>query len=174
MDVKDAIVNRKSVRKYLEREVPMEVLKELIEAARLAPSGNNAQPWMFKIVIESTQKEKLRTNEVFKQNFVYNSPVIIVCCANPEAYPRAKFEPDFDDSFEIRAIRDLSIASQNLVLRATELGLGTCYVGWLNKKKIKEVLEIPGKYKVPYVITVGYPEGQPKQSIRKSLKDLLL
>ncbi len=169
MDVKKAIEIRASIRKYQDKEVSDRDLNEVINAARLAPSGNNAQPWRFKIIKDEKIKEELKVKRIFKQDFVYSAPVIIVCCADPKAYPEAKFEPAFDDPYETRAIRDLSIASQNLVLRATELGMGTCYVGWLNKEGIKKVLKLPKRYIVPYVITVGYPA---EKSIRKSRKDM--
>ncbi|MEE9525287.1 MAG: nitroreductase family protein [Candidatus Woesearchaeota archaeon] len=174
MDVKQAIEERRSIRKYQDKEVPEEFIKEMLEAARLAPSGNNAQPWLYKVIKDSQQKEKLRENEIFKQEFVYEAPVIIVCCANPEAYPKAKFEEGFDDSYESRAARDLTIATDHLVLRATELGLGTCWVGWMEKNKIKDVLNIPKDYVVPYVITVGYAAQEPKPLKRKSIDEIIL
>lgn len=174
MEVKEAIEKRRSIRKYKDKEIPEELIKELIEAARLAPSGNNAQPWKFQIVRDKETKEKLKEIGVFKQNFVYMAPIIIVCCADPEAYPKAEFDPDFDDPYEIRAMRDLSIASQNLVLRATELGLGTCYVGWANKEKIKITLGLPKKYNVLYVITVGYPDEQSTPRSRKDINEIII
>jgi len=154
MDVKEAIKRRYSVRAYSDKDVPRELVNELIEAAELAPSGNNAKPWHFVVVRSEEQKKLLRENGIFKQDFVYSAPVIIVCCADPSAY--TKNVSGFDDDNKTRAIRDLSISSAFLVLRATELGLGTCYIGWVKKEKIKQVLEIEKGYAVPYVITVGY------------------
>jgi nitroreductase len=129
MSIKAIITKRRSIRKYQAKKVSDVLIKELINAARLAPSGNNAQPARYFIVQDEKIKQKLKENKVFKQEFVYQAPVIIVCCGNPEVYPKEKLEPGFDDSFQIRAVRDVSIAAQNLVLRATELGLGTCYIG---------------------------------------------
>lgn len=174
MDVKDAIKKRRSVRKYQDREISEELLKELLDAAILAPSGNNAQPWKYKILRRGEKRDILRRENIFKQDFVYTSPYIIVCCADPKSYPRAKFESDFDDPYEERALRDLAISSQNLVLRATELGLGSCYVGWMNKDKIKEILGIPENYIIPYVTTLGYPDEEPSATPRKSMDDILL
>ena len=156
MDVKEAIEKRHSVRAYSSKEVPVELVNELLEAAKSAPSGNNAQPWHFVVVKSEEQKKLLRESEIFMQDFVYSAPVIIVCCANPSAF--TKNVSGFDDDNKTRAVRDLSISSAFLVLRATELGLGTCYVGWVKKDKIKQVLKLKKDYIIPYVITLGYPD----------------
>jgi nitroreductase len=172
MDVKKAIKERRSIRKYEDREIPDNLVRDVIDAARLAPSGNNTQPSTYYVIKDEETKAKLRANEVFTQNFVYDSPTIIVCCTNPQVYK--KHVEGWDSRNEIRAIRDLSIASAFLVLRATELGLGTCYVGWLKEDKIKNILEIPEDNIVPYVITIGFPDEQPKPKTRKSIDEVLL
>lgn len=173
MSVKTIIAERRSIRKYQDKEIPTNLIKEVINAARLAPSGNNAQPARYFIVKDKKIKQKLKENKVFKQEFVYQSSVIIVCCGDPESYPKEKLEPGFDDPFRIRVVRDVSIAAQNLVLRATELGLGTCYIGWRHKGRIKKALGIPKNYVVPFVITLGYPAESPEARPRKSLKEIL-
>ena len=172
MDVKKAIEERRSVRVYEDKAIPDDLIKELIDAARLAPSGNNTQPSKYVIVKDYQTKAKLKKNNVFPQDFVYKSPAIIVCCTNPSAYE--KNVKEFDNTNEVRAIRDVSIASSFLILRATELGLGTCYVGWVDEEKIKEALDIPRKYLVPYVITLGYPANKPKPTSRKGIDEILL
>jgi len=171
MDVKEAIVKRRSIRKYQDKEVPDETIRELMYAARLAPSGNNAQPWKYKIFKTEEEKKMLKENSIFKQDFVYTAPIIILCCGNTKAYPEKKSDR-LDDSNHARTIRDLALSTQNIVLRATELGLGTCYVGWMDKPKIKKLLELPEEYIVPYVITIGYPDEQPKT--RKTIEEILL
>ena len=159
MNVKEAIEKRRSIRKYDDKEVTEEVLRELIDAARLAPSGNNAQPWYFKIVTSAEDKKKLKDSNMYPQDFVYTAPVLIICCADPSVYPAGEFIKGMDHPNQVRAIRDLSLACENLVLRAVELGLGTCYIGWMDKEKVKDLLDIPKDYIVPYTITVGYPAG---------------
>jgi nitroreductase len=172
MDVMEAIIKRNSVRKYIDREVPKNMVMEILHAARLAPSGMNEQPSRFFIVREDETKRKLRDNDVFKQEFVTKAPVIILCCGNPDVY--AKGDRSDRDVNEKRALRDLSIASAFMVLSATEFGLGTCFIGWLDREKIKDVVGIPKSYIVPYVITVGYPAETPKSSPKRSLSDILL
>lgn len=155
MQVKEAIIKRKSIRKYLDKPVSEEIINELIEAARLSPSAYNSQPWKFKLVYDKRMINDLKENNIFKNDFVYAVPLIIVCCGDLSCYPERARE-----NFELKelALIDISIASQSLVLRATELGLGTCYVGLLNRDKLKKILNIPEKYILPYVITLGYPD----------------
>lgn len=172
MDVKEAIKRRRSVRKYQSKEISDDLIKEVIDAARLAPSGNNTQPSRYLIVRDNQIKDRLRENEVFKQDFVYEAPIIVVCCADPSIYKDMVKEWDIPN--EDRALRDLSIASFSLVLRATELGLGTCYVGWIKEEKIKEVLDIPKGYIVPYVIILGYSAEQPRLTPRNSIDEIIL
>ncbi len=138
MDVIKAIEDRRSIRNYEDKEISDDLIREVIDAARLAPSGNNTQPSTYYAIKDSEIKSRLKENNVFAQDFVYTAPVIIVCCADPTKY--TKHVEGRDSTNEMRAIRDLSIASSYLVLRATELGLGTCYVGWLKAEKIKEFL----------------------------------
>jgi nitroreductase len=114
MDVKDAISARRSIRKYLDKDVPDDIVREVIDAARLAPSGNNAQPSRYYAVRDSS-----RLQGIIRDGWAYSAPVIIVCAADPLAYP--KFVEGWDDPNEVRALRDLPIASSYLVLRAQEL-----------------------------------------------------
>lgn len=174
MHVKEAIKKGRSIRAYQDKEVPDEIINELIDAARLAPSGNNAQPWMFKIFKSEEDKQKLKEINMFKQDFVYAAPVLIVCCADTSAYSAGRKDPVLDDDNKMRAIRDLSIAAQNLILRATELGLGTCYVGWMNKDKMRKYLGLSEKFIVPYTITVGYPAENLGSRLRKNIGEIIL
>jgi nitroreductase len=169
MEVFDAIKKRRSIRKYLDKPVLKDAIVDLLEAARLAPSAYNAQPWKFLVVNNKKVIDGLKKESVFAKDFVYTAPVIVICCGVVENYPaRAK------DNFNLRelALGDISIASQNLVLRATELGLGTCYIGLLDREKLKKILKIPDNYIIPYVISVGYHGEEPSVTPRKSLDDI--
>jgi len=174
MEVEEAIKTRRSIRKYLAKEVPDDLINELVDAARLAPSSHNAQPWKFFIVKTAEIKEKLKANKVFKQPFIYEAPAIIVCCADPDLSVKP-FDAVFSDQdMQGKAGRDLAFACQNLVLRATELGLGTCYIGMLDRTKIKKVLDIPQNYVLPFVIITGYPDENPKPTLRKKIQEIIL
>ncbi|MFH1505393.1 MAG: nitroreductase family protein [archaeon] len=172
MNVKEAIESRRSIRKYKDKKVPDNLITEVINAARLAPSGNNAQPSRYLIVKDDKAKKKLKDNKIIRDEWAYDAPVIIVCCADPKAY--TKSVEGWDDANKLRAIRDMAIASSFLVLQATELGLGTCYCGWIEKEKIKKVLGIPQHFIVQYVITLGYPAETPKSRPRKEIDEILL
>lgn len=172
MNVKEAIASRRSIRKYQDKPVPDNLVNEVINAARLAPSGNNTQPSRYLIIPDDKTKKELRDKNLIRDKWVYDAPIIIVCCADPEAY-RKRIE-GWDDSNEERAKRDLSIASSYIILQATELGLGTCYCGWIKAKEIKKVFDIPEHFVMPYVITLGYPAEEPKARPRKKNEEILL
>ncbi|MCX6794562.1 MAG: nitroreductase family protein [Candidatus Falkowbacteria bacterium] len=178
MRIGEIIKKRRSIRKYQDRNISESLVRKLINAARLAPSAYNGQPSKFLVVRDAKTKQILKDSKIFKHDFVYSAPLIIVCCADPEVYPKERFEPIYSNSSEIGgdigAVRDLAISSQNLVLMATELGLGTCYVGLVDRRKIKEIFHIPQNYVLPFVITVGYPDENPKPLLRKNLEDFVL
>lgn len=169
MEVSEAIKRRRSIRKYLDKPITDNLIKELLEAARLAPSAYNAQPWKFFVINDKKIIDELKKENVFTKDFVYNVPVIIVCCGDVGTYPTRAGE-----NFNLTELLmvDISIATQNLVLRATELGLGTCYVGLLNRQKIKKILKISENYIIPYVIAAGYADEDPTATTRKSLHEI--
>jgi nitroreductase len=169
MDVKEAINRRKSIRKYQDKQISDEIIKELLDAARRAPSAKNTQSHKYFIVKDKETIKKLKQNNAFKQPFVYDAPLIIVCCADPRKYPGSV---DVDRSPENYALIDLSIAASFLMLRATELGLGSVFVAWIYRDKIREVLNIPKDYVIPYVIPIGYPAEDPAPKSRKELNEI--
>lgn len=170
MDVIKAIEKRTSIRKYSNKAVPRKLINEVINAGRLAPSGHNTQPWKFAVIGKKTLA-KLWKNKAFCREFVSQAPAAIVCSANPRAY--GKRDPVWDQDNKSRAaLRDLSIASAFMVLRATELGLGTCYIGWVKGAKIKKELGIPKEFIVPYIITLGYCAESPEPRARKKLSEI--
>jgi nitroreductase len=178
MKTSEAIEKRRSIRKYQDKSISEDLVEKLINAARLAPSAYNGQPSRFLVIRDAKTKQMLKDSKIFKHDFVYDAPLIIVCCADPEVYPKERFEPVYSNSAEIGgdigAVRDLALSSQNLVLLATELGLGTCYVGLVDRNRIKEIFDIPKNYVLPFVITVGYPDESPKPLARKNLEDFVL
>jgi len=165
MNLDEIIDKRYSVRKFKQDKIPDDLIKKIVNAGRLAPTGNNAQPQKFYIINSDEGRKKLKENNIFKQEFVYNAPVIIICVGNPDSYPSV----EGDNS--VRAIRDVSIASAFMVLKATELGLGTCYVGWVNKDKVKEVFNITERYTIPYIIALGFPDIEQHDRKRKPLEE---
>ncbi len=170
MDVSGAINKRKSIRKYKDKDVSDEVIAKLLDAARRAPSAKNVQSHRY-FIVKGDMKEKLVEAGAFKQPFLKDAPAIIVCAADPTQYPQSV---DIDETSEHYAYIDLSIAASFLVLRATELGLGTVFVAWIYRDKIREVLDIPESYIIPFVLPIGYPNENPPQKPRKELKEIVL
>ncbi|MCS7228232.1 MAG: nitroreductase family protein [Endomicrobia bacterium] len=180
----DLIKQRYSCRKFLPIPVEDEKILQCIEAARLAPSACNAQPWKFIVVNNKEVKEKLvnaATSGIYKiSKFISTSAVIIVVVADVPNFLSAVGSFLRDTRFYLV---DIGIACEHIVLQATELGLGSCYIGWFSEKGVKKVLGIPNKYKVPLLICLGYPEmlakkddfvrRRAKSDTRKELKQIV-
>ncbi|MBS7659600.1 MAG: nitroreductase family protein [Candidatus Bathyarchaeia archaeon] len=142
MEVFEAIQARRSVRAYEPEPIPMDVLSRVLEAARLAPSAENIQPWHFIVVTDAEKRRKLA--EAPFAGFLKEAPIVIVGCGNQKASPKW---------FMI----DVAIAMQNMVLAATAEGLGTCWVGSFKEDRVKELLKIPEDYRVVALLAMGYP-----------------
>lgn len=148
MDVKDAIMERRSVRSYKDKEIPEEDLNTLLEAARLTPSVRNKQSWKF-IVIRDKEKREVLAQAAAEQEFVGEAPVVIAAVA---------LEPDYVMRCGVPAYAvDLAIAIDHITLQAVELGLGTCWIGAFYQDKVREILKIPDDCKVVALLPVGYP-----------------
>jgi nitroreductase len=194
MDVKEAIRNRKSIRWYDGAKVPPQIIAEVLDAARRAPSGCNAQPWRFAVVQDRDLVESLKQHGAFPQSFVYDAPAIIVCCGDPAAYAgkyggenqveegtvpkdpnkRKAMFSIVEGKSVARALRDVSIASAFMVLRATELGLGTSYIGLINEAALRTVLGIPENLIILFVVILGYTAQVPSETPRRPLRDFLV
>ena len=143
MDTFDAIQRRQSVRSYLPTPVPEGLLSRVLEAARLAPSASNRQPWHFIIVKDIGKREAIAKSGLYGK-FMVGSPVVIVGCGDKEVSPKWY------------AI-DTAIALENIVIAAAGEGLGTCWIGSFEEATVKELLKIPERYGVVAMLTLGYP-----------------
>lgn len=165
---------RRSIRKYIDKPVENEKITEILESARLAPSGNNTQPWHYIVVESKEMREKIMTAS-HNQKWMLTAPVFIVCAADVRC--RIKEDISIDDNSpqdEVkRIIRDTAISVGYMLLQATNLGLGTCWVGDFTQEEIRPVLNIPSDKYVVGVITVGYPNEAPKPRPRKNLEDIV-
>jgi nitroreductase len=141
MDVHEAIETRKSVRAYESKPVPNDALMRVLEAAHLAPSASNLQPWHFVVVTDAEKRKKLSEGRF--ASFLVEAPVVIVGCGDPKTSPRWYMV-------------DVAIALENIVLAATSEGLGTCWVGSFDEEKVKQMLKIPEDYRIVALLTVGY------------------
>jgi nitroreductase len=176
MDVKEAIEKRKSIRAYKNKEVSDKIIKELIEAARLAPSGCNRQCARYKIIKDTKTKDKLKKEKVFGRENVCDAPAIILCCYDKNAKPEVERENDdvYGTEESVRFVRDVSIASSFIVLRATELGLGSCYIGMIDKKKAKKILNFTPTIEIVFALTVGYSAEEGRERVRKEFREIVV
>ncbi|URZ07114.1 nitroreductase family protein [Clostridium felsineum] len=170
------IEERRSIRKYIDRPVEEEKIMGIIESGRLAPSGDNTQPWHFIVVREKENRE--RVIEVsHNQKWMKTAPVIIVCVCDIRSRLDSNIEIKLDEEskeFELKQIiRDTAMATENMVLEAKNLGLDTCYVAWFTQEEIRPVLNIPKDKYVLAVLTLGYSDEKPKMRPRKRLEDII-
>jgi nitroreductase len=148
MDVMNAIKTRKSVRAYLDRPVEDDKLNAVLEAARLAPSASNRQEWRFVIVREPETRKKLAA-VAGGQAFVGEAPLLIVACAETDGHVMRCGQPCYPI--------DVAIALDHMSLAAVELGLGSCWIGLFDEKKVREILQIPDEIRVVELMPLGYP-----------------
>ncbi len=178
MDILTAIETRRSIRRFTDQPVEPEKIKTILDAARKAPSWTNGQCWHFIVVTDQNTKEKIaelssvesffaprgyKTNPA--QKGIAKAPVVIVATANPKASGNLWGQPYY--------MTDIGIASQNIMLTAHSLGLGTVFVGVFYEDKIKELLDIPEDIRVVGLFPIGYPATeQRKKTGRKELKEI--
>jgi nitroreductase len=167
MTLDEILQTRRSVRGYTSQTVKEEDIKVIFEAARVAPSACNSQTWRFiavtdRALIQKIAQEGMRP--VVRNAWIETAPLIIIGCSQLDIL--ANRVGSLITGIEYYQV-DLGIAMEHLVLKATELGLGTCWIGWFKEKKIKEVLEIPKTIKVLALLTVGYPKDNETTSVKK-------
>jgi nitroreductase len=162
MNVFEAIETRRSVRKYRPQPVPDGHLKQILEAARLAPSAGNRQPWRFVVVRDPRLRKKLGA-AARDQTWISDAGVIIAALGmdpkNPEVYERW-------------AERDVMTAVEHMVLAAWELGYGTCWIGAFHEEQVKKLLGIPGEMTVISLLPIGVPDQKPGPRGRKAFDEL--
>jgi len=167
--VMETIVRRYSVRGYQDKLVEKEKILQIVEAARLAPSTSNVQPWRFVVVEDPGLRDALVEKGmglVVPNRWAKEAPVIIVICAHLDWIVHRVGAKVADLQYYLL---DIGIAGEHMVLTATEMGLGTCWIGWFREKAIKKILNIPRGWKVAALLTLGYPTEQDAQKPRSRL-----
>jgi nitroreductase len=176
MDFRDLILVRQSVRQYADRIVEKEKLDQCLEAARLAPSASNSQPWTFIVIrdpdLVAKVGEQARGPMGSFNNFVSKAPVIVAIVME-KMKVLTKIGAEMKDK-EYPLI-DIGIAAEHLCLQAAELGLGTCMLGWFNEKATRQLLNVPGSKRIVLLITIGYaPENYKlRTKIRKAREEVI-
>ncbi len=150
MELLEVIKSRNSVRKYINKSIEPEKLEQIMTAARLAPSWRNGQCWKFVVVTDVEQKKQLiGCTSAFNQSWMGKEYAVIVACGNPE-------QSGFRNEQRYYLV-DVAIAMEHLILAATALGLGTCWIGGFDEEKVKSLLNIPENYRVVAMTALGYP-----------------
>ena len=168
MDLLDAIGKRRSIRNYRKQDLPHGTVEKLLEAARLAPSAGNVQPWEF--VVATTQKTKTDVSyAAYGQKNLQEASVVIVVCADEK---RAA-ESYGDRGKTLYCIQDTAAAIQNLLLTACSLGLGACWVGAFKEDQVKKVINVPKHLRPVALIPVGYPDEVPHARPRRPLGEIM-
>ncbi|MCX8021919.1 MAG: nitroreductase family protein [Syntrophorhabdaceae bacterium] len=174
MELLKAIHERRSVRKYKQDSVPDEIIFEILEAARRAPSWANTQTWRF-IVVKDQEIKRLLSETLGQTNPAKNSiieaPVLIcvACEKGVSGFSKGVARTDKGDWFMF----DAGIAMEHIVLAAWNFGLGTCHVGSFDAPKAEEILKIPEKFAIVEMTPLGYFDYEPKQTPRKPLEEIV-
>lgn len=176
----ELVARRRSVRKYLADDIDPEVLSRILEAGRLAPSGNNSQPWRFIVVKDSKVKERLY-EVAGKQDWIKQAPVVIAVVGDVTAKIKSKSfvrdkvfieDPKLRETL-LKTVRDATIAVDHIVLAATDEGLGTCWIALFEQNDIRPVLGVPESCYVVAIVTVGKSAEMPKAKPRHKLGDIV-
>lgn len=148
MEALKAILTRKSIRAFLDKEIPKDVIKKILEAGVQAPSGGNRQPWRFIVV---TDREKIKQFDPYAhQPWVENAPALIVACADPhDTWER------YDEN-DLCYVLDTSAAIQNILLAIHALGLDGVWILTFSKREVRKLLEIPRHWQIISIIPFGY------------------
>jgi nitroreductase len=197
MELSDVIASRRSIRKFRPEDIPADTVRLLLDAARLAPSGSNLQPARFIVAQSPAAKEALSRYTPYK--FIVKAAVIFVCCADltairtrerrvGELLNEGVFEGvdmDMSDPSAASPIMDaeavkaylamnVAIAIEHIVLKAVDLGLGSCWLGRFDRNKVKEFLALDESIYPVVLLPVGRPDQSPKARPRFALDKLVL
>lgn len=167
MELSQVLRDRRSIRKYKDIPVEWEKIKQVLDAARLAPSWKNLQCWRFLVLTEPVKRASLLSafpEENPGKKAIAQAPAVIVVCADPA-------ESGVENGLEY-FIADAAIAFEHLCLEAHELGLGTCWMGMFDEAVAKGALGIPQGIRIVGITPLGYPDQEPRPRPRKDLAEI--
>ena len=159
MNLREIFEKRKSIRKFTGEPIKEDEIKLIMEAAQIAPSASNKQPYKF-IVIKNDEFKKVLRKKAAAQRFIEKSAVIFVALGNKEE----------DYFYKV----DIGIAVQYMALQAAELGLGSCWIGLIKRDEVRELLKVPNDWEIVALLVVGVPDQEPITRPRKSLDELFV
>lgn len=169
MDLLEAINHRRSIRRYKKQSLPEGAMQKLLDAARLAPSAGNVQPWQF-VVTEHPHTKKELMKAAYGQKFLEEAAAVIVICVD---------EMRAEESYGQRGktlycFQDTAAAIQNILLTAVSMGLGTCWIGAFSEDAVKKVINAPNGIRVVALISVGSPDESPAARPRRPLSEVMI
>ena len=159
MNIKEVFEKRKSIRKFTGEPITEDQIKTIMEAAQIAPSASNRQPYKF-IVIKDDEFKKEFRKKASAQRFLEKAAVIFVALGSKEREYWYKV--------------DIGIAVQQMTLQTAELGLGSCWIGAFERDKVRELLNVPDDWVIVALLPVGVPAQDPPARPRKSLEELFV
>jgi len=160
----DLIKKRYSVRSYQSKPVEEEKVKTVLEAACLAPTAVNKQP--FNLIVMKTEGKKQELKRIYHADWFSEAPLVICACTITSKSWTRRDGRNYVDV-------DTTIAMDHLILAATELGLGTCWIAAFDLEAAREVLEIPEDVEPILFTPLGYPADKPTTKVRKNLDELV-
>jgi nitroreductase len=197
VELSAVISSRRSIRRFKKQDITADTINLLLDAARLAPSGSNLQPARF--IVAQSQGAKDALSQCTPYKFITKAAVIFVCCADLTALSSREtrmgelleagifdgVEVDFnsgapytvtmsDDAARAYLSMNVAIAIEHIVLKAVDLGLGSCWLGRFDRDKLKEYLKLDDSIYPVVLLPAGYPDQSPKQRPRFALDKLVL
>jgi nitroreductase len=168
----DLVKKRRSIRSYRSDPVPREMIESCMEAVRYAPSASNTQGWRF-FIAEGEFKERLvreaMKGVVVPNKFAFEAPVVVVLAMKLSVVTHRLGAGMKNTRYHLI---DAGIAGEHFVLQAAELGLGTCWIGWFNKRAVRRLLGVSALWDIPALITLGFPAGEPKPKSRLAASEI--
>jgi nitroreductase len=167
-DIFDVMTKRRSVRKFLEVPLDWELVGQVCEAGRLAPTAGNVQDVRFCVVQDPGQREKI-AEACYKQFWIANAPVIIVIGVEPQ-----KTEQFYGQrGKELYASHNAAAAAMQMILAAEALGLSTCWVGAFEDHQLKRAIEMPDNMQAHIVLPIGYADEKPKEPLKFTIETMV-
>jgi nitroreductase len=156
---------RRSIRRYRPDPVPDEMVEQLLEAGRWAPSASNRQPWAFIVVRDEAVRQQVAQHAAYyfiRWAHVEEAPLLIVLCGDARNRIYRQFLHE-----------DVGLAGSQIMLQAQALGLGTCWIGGLDREAITGILKVPDWMEIVGLLTVGFPAEDPQPPPRKPLAEIV-
>lgn len=169
MTARTLFERRFSCRSFDTNPLDRETLEAVLEAARWAPNGGNLQPWRFVVVLDSNRRRAI-ASAAYGQGFLAQAPAVITVCAVPNE-SATKYGPR---GRELYCLQDTAAASQNILLAASDRGLGSCWVGAFDEAAVSRVLELSGNWRPVALIALGRPAEVEPRRTRRPLSEVAL